>query len=291
MKIVFFLALFMLAACRETEDENSHAEEKDALLKVVATNYPLLYFTQRIGGDKLDLHHPISEAGDTHRFFPDEKHIRELQAADLIIRNGAGFEPWIDELNIPETKIINTSVAFADQYLKMRPEKQNQGIDQESSHAETASITWLNFRFAGQQAYEIKNKLVEIQPENKDYFEENYGSLALDLSQLNRKAIEILDPYLGMRFYCTSPVYQYFGQAYLIDIQNIPLEKEKREESWGIVLSPDQPSEESRTSLENMGLDIVVFDPCMSPPSSGDFLSKMIEGMQNLEKTLQKEQL
>ncbi len=266
-------------------------EEKDILLKVSATNYPLLYFTQRIGGEKLDLHYPISEAEDATHYFPDEKQILELQDADLIVRNGAGFEPWIDELNMPGAKMVNTSAAFTNQYLRVRPARPNNGTDLKDSDPDTASFTWLNFRFAGQQAYEIKKKLVEIDPENKDYFEENYGKLALELSQLNRKAIEILDPYMGMRFYCSSPVYQYFGQAYLIDIQNIPLEKEKREESWGIVLSPDQPSEESRTSLESMGLDIVVFDPCISPPSSGDFLSKMIEGMQNLEKTLQKEQL
>lgn len=289
MRIVFFLALFMLAACRETEDENSHAEEKDALLKVVATNYPLLYFTQRIGGDRIDISYPFTKVSDSGQFIPKEKQILELQAADLIIRNGAGFEPWIDELNIPETKIINTSVAFTDQYLKLKPEKQNQGTDQEPSHAETASITWLNFRFAGQQAYEIKNKLVEIQPENKDYFEENYGSLALDLSQLNRKAIEILDPHLGMRFYCSSPIYQYFGQAYLIDIQSLTEEMLPQEEGLKILLANPEKEAEATMRYRPKGFRIVLFDPCIRQPLEGDFISIMSKNLENLESALEAE--
>ena len=63
---------------------------------VVTTLYPLEYFAQRIGGESVDVVNLVAPGVAVHDFEPTPKDIRLLDAADLVVYNGSGFEPWMD---------------------------------------------------------------------------------------------------------------------------------------------------------------------------------------------------
>lgn len=70
---------------------------------VYTTFYPLQQFTQNIAGDVADVHSLIPANGDPHAFELGAKSLAALTKADMLIYNGAGFEPFIDQIkSVPD---------------------------------------------------------------------------------------------------------------------------------------------------------------------------------------------
>ena len=65
---------------------------------VYTTFYPLYQFTQGVAGDAADVRILIPSNGDPHSFELGPKTIVDLTKADMLIYNGADFEPYIDEI-------------------------------------------------------------------------------------------------------------------------------------------------------------------------------------------------
>lgn len=65
-------------------------------LRVVTTLYPLEYFARRVSGPTAQVVNLMAPGVEAHDFEPTPADIRQLDSADLIIYNGAGFEPWMD---------------------------------------------------------------------------------------------------------------------------------------------------------------------------------------------------
>ena len=65
---------------------------------VYTTFYPLYQFTQGVAGDAADVRILIPSNGDPHSFELGPKTIVDLTKADMLIYNGVGFEPYIDEI-------------------------------------------------------------------------------------------------------------------------------------------------------------------------------------------------
>ena len=67
-----------------------------ATVRVVASMYPLGYFTSQIGGDRVQVDEVVPSGGDAHDFEPTPGDLRKIAGADMIVYNGLGFESWID---------------------------------------------------------------------------------------------------------------------------------------------------------------------------------------------------
>jgi zinc transport system substrate-binding protein len=70
-------------------------------IKVVATFYPLYEFTARVGGDGVAVESFTPTGVEPHEWEPTPRDMARLTEADLIVYNGAGFEPWLDK-QIPD---------------------------------------------------------------------------------------------------------------------------------------------------------------------------------------------
>ena len=64
--------------------------------RVVVSIYPLAYFTERIGGDRVVVTTLIGAGVEAHDFEPTTSDLQTLQDADLVITNGLGLEPWLN---------------------------------------------------------------------------------------------------------------------------------------------------------------------------------------------------
>ena len=95
----------------------SFSSEQGEQVRVVTALYPLEYFARRIGGDLVDVTNLVGPGAEAHDFEPSPGDIRSMQAADLIVVNGAGFEPWIDRavanLSGGPKLVIEASRAFS----------------------------------------------------------------------------------------------------------------------------------------------------------------------------------
>lgn len=67
-------------------------------LKVVASFSILADITRQIAGDEVVLRTLVGPDEDAHVYEPTPDDAKALLAADLVIANGLGFEPWLDRL-------------------------------------------------------------------------------------------------------------------------------------------------------------------------------------------------
>ncbi|MBX6374585.1 MAG: metal ABC transporter substrate-binding protein [Acetobacteraceae bacterium] len=72
--------------------------ETAAALRVVASFSILGDMVRQIGGARLDLRVIVGPDRDAHGFQPRPSDVGALRADVLVVRNGLGFEPWLDRL-------------------------------------------------------------------------------------------------------------------------------------------------------------------------------------------------
>ena len=78
--------------------ENDVVTPSEDKFLVYTTFYPLYQFTQGVAGDAADVRILIPANGDPHSFELGPKTIVDLTKADILVYNGADFEPYIDEI-------------------------------------------------------------------------------------------------------------------------------------------------------------------------------------------------
>ncbi|WP_159997205.1 metal ABC transporter substrate-binding protein [Roseomonas sp. 18066] len=85
-----FLAPLLLAA--------TQARAAAAPLRVVASFSILADLTRQIGGERVAVRALVGPDADAHSFSPRPSDVAALREAQLVVRNGLGFEPWLDRL-------------------------------------------------------------------------------------------------------------------------------------------------------------------------------------------------
>jgi ABC-type Zn uptake system ZnuABC Zn-binding protein ZnuA len=155
---------------------------------VYVVNYPLYYFTERVAGNHVEVAFPAPSDVDPAFWKPDIATVAAYQAADLIVINGATYAQWLSQVSLPRAKIVNTSQGFKAHYIAMtETSTHSHGNDGMHSHTGTASTTWLNSRFAAQQARAIAQALSRLLPGQRATFEANYAVLERDLLALDQR--------------------------------------------------------------------------------------------------------
>jgi zinc transport system substrate-binding protein len=175
---------------------NSHADlpakseqEKKDRLVVYASMYPLAFFAEQIGGNQVTVHNLTPAGAEPHDYEPTQKDLIELNKSDLFIYNGAGLEGWIDKvktnINTGQTMLIESTKNIT--LLTKSEEEEDDHHHHEDKHTENVDPhVWLNPLLAKQQAENIKQALIQKDPEHKTIYEQNYQKLAKRLDQLDQ---------------------------------------------------------------------------------------------------------
>jgi ABC-type Zn uptake system ZnuABC Zn-binding protein ZnuA len=112
---VFAVAILVVAGLIAFTGVNK--DQSDGRLNVVASFYPLYYFSSQIGGDRANVHALVPDNTEPHAWEPRPSDLIKVQDSQIFVYNGAGFEPWITdflgEVNSPNLKIVDTSANVA----------------------------------------------------------------------------------------------------------------------------------------------------------------------------------
>lgn len=81
-------------------------------------------------------------------------------------------------------------------------------------HGEFDPHVWLSIRDAKKEMENIKNALVQADPENKDYYEENYQKYSKEFDELDKLFEETLKPYAGKSIVVAHEAFAYLGKDY-----------------------------------------------------------------------------
>lgn len=312
MKTCFLISslAILLTACKPASNESKPNESasnnnattavaKSGKPQVLVANYPLQYFAQRIAGDAVEVRFLAPKDEDPAFWQPDEAAITAFQSADIILMNGAAYSKWADKVTLPESKVVDTSAAFANTFIQVTDVvTHSHGPGGEHSHNGTAFTTWIDFKQASLQAKAVSDALMRLVPAAKETMEKNTVALKDELDELDERMSALSRRWGDTPLVASHPVYHYLARRYGMNLKSVLWEPETVPDDKAMadlnallaghrarwMIWEGEPAKESVEKLDMVGLKSVVFDPCGNVPDSGDFISVMKANVEALEK-------
>ena len=96
--VCIIICVLFISACGNKEESNP---QEDNNLQVYTTVYPLQYFTERIGGDAVNVTSVYPAGANEHTFEPTQKDMIALADADLFFYIGLGLEGFVENAKKP----------------------------------------------------------------------------------------------------------------------------------------------------------------------------------------------
>ncbi len=189
-------------------------------LKVVTSFSILENITYNIAGDHIELSSMIKANNNPHNFEPTFSDIQNLYQADIIIINGLGFETWLDRAL--KQADFKGKVVIASKGIKAIPFNHDEDAhadhdhNDDHQHGEYDPHVWQNPLNGIVLAKNIKDALIESDPEDQAFYESNFEQYQASLLELNRVFSEtfqkVEDRKLNALVLHNS--FQYFSQVY-----------------------------------------------------------------------------
>ena len=184
----------MIIGCGESNDKNA-VKNEETKPSITVSIFPLKEFAEEIAGDKVDINCLVPNNMEPHDYEPKTKDFEKLINSDAFIYNGLGLEEWVEKVN---EVIKNEDVPIVDSSKNVdsitiedenHEEEHNHDNEEEHDHEHGAidPHSWLSLKEAQVQSEAIKDTLIEIDPENKAYYEQNYNEFKQKLDDLYNK--------------------------------------------------------------------------------------------------------
>lgn len=211
IKRVIFLSslLIFLGSCNQNSQNTSNKVNDKP--QVVSTSTIIANLTEEIGGEEIDNISILQAGADPHIYEPVPQDTIALEKADLILYNGYNLEPNIIKL-INSTGIKGEKLAVGEQIKPL--DFEYKGQKRPDPHV------WGNAQNGIIMVRAIRDKLIEIDPENQGKFTENAAKLIEELQELDswiKVQIARIPP--NQRKLITShDAFQYYSNAYGLEI-------------------------------------------------------------------------
>ncbi|WP_160724079.1 metal ABC transporter solute-binding protein, Zn/Mn family [Bacillus sp. USDA818B3_A] len=217
-KIILILSLFLplslvLSGC--TNEGNNETKEKKNQLTVYTTVFPLQYFTEQIGGKYVDVNTIYPPGADEHTFEPSQKDMMNLADSDLFFYIGLGLEGFVEKAE-GTLKDENVELVATASKLKLPTAAGSNEEDEheEHEHSDINPHVWLDPVYCKEMAAVIRDHLVSKMPENKDFFNKNYETLAKELDDLNKSFEQTISTAKHKKIMVTHAAFGYWENRY-----------------------------------------------------------------------------
>ncbi|MBN1358745.1 zinc ABC transporter substrate-binding protein [Candidatus Bathyarchaeota archaeon] len=183
-------------------------------LQVVATFYPLAFFTEQIGGEHVQVTQLVPSNTEIHNWEPSPQDITNTETADIIIYNGAGLDHWMEDEILPAlttTKTRTTIDTTAD--LPLLHATETEEADQHD-HGDYDPHTWISPYMAKLQAEKIYNALVQQDPTHETYYTDNWETLKASLEQIDANYTQTLANKQKNTIFVSHEAYGYLADRY-----------------------------------------------------------------------------
>lgn len=205
---LIFGFIFLFRGCQK---ENISKKEDSSNKKLIYTSFfPVEELTKRIVGDKFIVKSIIDKSQEPHSFELKTDDIKNIIKADLVIYNGASMETFIDDLK----NSSDNKEKFVD--LSKNLTLLSSAKDGKVSKDKVNPHTWLSIKNAMTELEDIYEKVVEIDPKNKDYYKKNLDENMAKFKQLDKKfADELKNVDENKRYFVVShAAFNYLADDY-----------------------------------------------------------------------------
>ncbi|KAB0485778.1 zinc/manganese transport system substrate-binding protein [Pseudomonas reinekei] len=217
-------------------------------LQVVTSFSILADMTQHVGGEHIQITNMVGPDADAHTYEPTPNDAQALLKAKLIIKNGLGFEPWLDRLvasSDAQAPVITASRGVIPRDLD------EDGETVADPHA------WHNLANAELYVGNITKALIAADPANEADYQRNSTAYLKQIYALLAEAkakLGALPP--GNRKIVTShDAFGYLGQAYGIDFmapQGLSTEREPSAAEVAALITQIRQAKVKAVFMENI---------------------------------------
>ncbi|MEZ4472554.1 MAG: metal ABC transporter substrate-binding protein [bacterium] len=257
---------------------------------IVATSYPLLWMAQRLVGDAAELKLAPPPLADPAGWVPSTADLQALQAADLVVTNGAGFEGFTAWASLPPSRTVVTAAPFQHRWLRYEDAAVHTHGPDSTAHAHTGldGHTWLDPVNARAQAEALHAALVRHFPDLKARADAGLATLAADLDALHVGFQALFTTQSGLVVVASHPAWNYPARRYGFKVIAQTLDPEEQP-APGVLASTCQAARAQQARLllwetpprpavaatfeARCGLRSVVWSPIEQAPAGGDYLA------------------
>ncbi|TWT12515.1 metal ABC transporter solute-binding protein, Zn/Mn family [Planomicrobium sp. CPCC 101079] len=268
--IPLFILVLILGACGQSGDSQTDIEETGKI-DVYTTVYPLTYFTERIGGERVNVQSIYPAGANEHTFEPTQKDMIALAEADLMFYVGLGLEGFIDNakktLKNENVKFIAASDAITDEELESgevheehadeHSEEHEADAHEGHTHGDTDPHVWISPVLSQKLAASIKNALTEADPEGTEMYDANYAKLIDELEELDQSFTDLSKRVTNKTFFVSHSAFGYIAEPY--GFEQIPVAG---------LNSQDEPSQKELTEIVDLAkeknIDYIIFEQNVS---------------------------
>ena len=222
--ILLVLIVFGMIVLFKDKVGNADVFVNNSNLKIVTTLFPEYDFAKQIVGDKANVSLIMKSGVETHNFEPTAKDIIEINSSDLFITLGEELEPWVKDISASienKEKIFNVTnnIELISQDFFEEKHEEEHDHEHEESHE---SHVWLCPKNAKIMIDNILGRIIEIDPENKEFY--------IDNAEKYKNEIDILDKQLREEIFNNKNIvlavggefaYSYFVKEYDVNFVSV----------------------------------------------------------------------
>ncbi|MFH1769757.1 MAG: zinc ABC transporter substrate-binding protein [Parcubacteria group bacterium] len=279
--VVALLLVLILVPSDTFKNDND-----DGKLHVVATFFPLYDFTRNIADDKIELDILFTQTPHVSSFKPSD--IQKINDADILIINGMGFEPIIEDI----------IVASGNDHLLIIDTSKDIALQENDPHI------WLDPINAIKQVTVIRNALVQNDPDNTELYVSNAQSYIADLLELDETIRNTVTEFSQKDIIVFHSAFRYFTERYNLNQAAVFEETPGKEPSpsdladiintvkeLGITALFAEP-QFSPKIVETIANDLNIEVKVLNPIETGDldedtYIDLMLDNLQELKSVLQ----
>ncbi|MBI3633635.1 MAG: zinc ABC transporter substrate-binding protein [Candidatus Vogelbacteria bacterium] len=285
MLVVILLVVIILSSRRGLRSDDTNK------LKITASFYPLYFFVQQVGGDKVSVKNFTPVGVEPHDYEPTARDMASIDDSKIVFLNGGGLESWSKNLKFELMESGPKVVTLGDGLI----------ISQDPH-------IWLSPRLAIVMVTRIGNVLAEVDPANKSFYDDNTTKLLGQLNSLDAKYAAELANCKQQDIITSHAAFGYMAKDYhltqvaiaglspdsepsskqLIEISKFASKNNIKYIFFESLVSPKL----SDTIAEEVGAKTLVLNPiegitAEEMAKGENYLTKMISNLNNLEIALQ----
>jgi zinc/manganese transport system substrate-binding protein len=199
VKILIALSIALLAMV-------TVAQAAEGKIEVVAAENFYGNVAQQIGGDRVSVVSILNNPDqDPHLFEVSPAVIRKVAAAQVVLYNGAGYDPWVEQVLSATAKPGRVAIVAADLMQRKSGDDPHLWYDPATMPAVVRALA---------------TALAAADPAHKDDYAARLATFLASLAPLDAKIAAIRDKYAGTAVTATEPVFGNMAQALKLTMAN-----------------------------------------------------------------------
>jgi zinc transport system substrate-binding protein len=185
-----------VASCTPNADPEAAPPQAERL-KVTTTIFPVYLFTSAVAGDAAEVQLLVPPGSEVHDYQSKPADVQQLAQAQVLVKNGLGLETFLDSTlqSAQNTDLVQVD---ASQGVETLAPEETTVITQEDhdhgeeggeghDHGEANPHVWLDPVRAQRQVENIRDGLIQADPQNRSAYERNAATYIQRLQQLDQQ--------------------------------------------------------------------------------------------------------